>query len=150
MSPLFVTCELLMMTCWKGIFHAIKLYVCQLIERKGRGEARFRFLDFIILFVLFYEPIICHYVNPSYAHSASFHSLSLFFTFSSWSFWMSPLVTRVSKMWYLPVNDGVWVWLNSALGGEIKTVGWWVKVQSFSKAQGYRNRGLCSKHSDSS
>lgn len=46
MSPLFVTCELLMMTCWKGIFHAIKLYVCQLIERKGRGEARFRFLDF--------------------------------------------------------------------------------------------------------
>lgn len=149
MSPLFVTCELLMMTCWKGIFHAIKLYVCQLIERKGRGEARFRFLDFNFVCL-----VLGAYNMPlrkSFLCSLGFVSLSVpLFTFSSWSFWMSLLVTRVSKMWYLPVNDGVWVWLNSALGGEIKTVGWWVKVQSFSKAQGYRNRGLCSKHSDSS
>lgn len=153
MSQLFVTSELLMMTCWKGIFHTIKLYVCQIIERKGRGEGKFRrFLDFnFVGLVLGPYNMLLH---KPFLHSLSRLSFTLCVSFSL--FWMflddkvTLLVTWVSKMWYLPVNDGFWVWLNTAPGWEIKTVEWWVQVRSCSKAQGRRYRGMCSKHSDSS
>lgn len=155
MSQLFVTSELLMMTCWKGIFHTIKLYVCQIIERKGRGEGKFRrFLDFNFV-CLVLGPCNCCYVNPSYTHSLGLVSLSVslfhFFVLKFLDDKVTLLVTSsVSKMWYLPVNDGFWAWLNTAPGWEIKTVEWWVQVRSCSKAQGRRYRGMCSKHSDSS